>query len=325
MVSSAAQPPIATARSAAAVAAQYRYDRRSGKSHGGNEASRAHAPSFPKCGRGGIRGHCTDRARLPHNRGCESPAKHFVTFLRRDSTNATEHLDDSLSNARHGDASRDARWRTSMFEVPLDHAKPAGEKLAGLRPVGRRRRQAGRGPSVARVPAGRTGISRTATFHPLGLAQAGAAGVPRAAARLARQRAKLGRPAADARTARRCAGPGGLPRTLSRRQHRRRLRAHSPAVGGTGHDVERARPELRRAFARSITCPRIRKDCARCSSPAGCLRSPRAPMTTIARRIRSCAARRGSTLPGIPATRPSHCASWSTCTRATSRCPPAGG
>ena len=202
---------------------------------------------------------------------------------------------------------------------------PPGETLAGLRPLGRRRRQAGRESPVARVPAGRTRFSRDRARRP---ARVGSSARCRSTACCCSTRAATGAARSSCRRRSRGAATREPRRTISRTFAPTASSTTASSSAGSWRDRTRRGACSARAtagFARSTTCPRIRKDCARCSSPAGCLRSPRAPTTTIARPIRSCAARRGNTLPGIQATRRSRARSWSTCTRAKSRCRPAGG
>ena len=187
-------------------------------------------------------------------------------------------------------------------------------KAVDLRALDRRLRQAGHRRALARVPAGRTRLSRAAADDADGLDQARAAGLSRADARFARQREELRRAAADARAAGRCPRPGSYLAHFRADSIVDDCELDPPAARRTGHDLERARPELRRLLRDALSV-------GASGRPARGVRHRRA---AAARRERGrllprdlsggAAARRASISRAIPATKRLPRASCSTCT-----------
>ena len=133
-----------------------------------------------------------------------------------------EQIHDHIPHARHRSPSRHGADRST--NSPCRSTTPAGGREAvrvrARGPQARAsRRTPGRGSSSCRAARDFPARGR----YQLGLAQARARRLPRAAARLARQRTQQRRAPADAGAARRRAGAGRLPDALPRRQHRPRL------------------------------------------------------------------------------------------------------
>ena len=137
--------------------------------------------------------------------------------------------------------------------VPLDHARPDGPQIT----VFTREVAApdGDGPPVPPLPPGRPGLRGGPPHESAdGLDEACPPGLPRAAARPARNRALDARRLGD--PGRLAGGAGVVPDALPRRLDRSRRRAHPRGAGRRA--LERARPELRRLHLDDLPVDRAR-------------------------------------------------------------------
>ena len=180
------------------------------------------------------------------------------------------------------------------FTVPLDHERPAGESLSVFARAVKRSDNADATKPWLVFLQGGPRFPGTAAAREYGLAEARARRLSRAAARFARQRAERGRAPADARAARRCPRAGRLPDAFPRRCHRARRR-NDPARSWSAKASRGAFSARATAgSARCITCPRIRRACAKSSSPGGCRRLRAARTTITGTPTPKCSARRAS-------------------------------
>ena len=184
------------------------------------------------------------------------------------------------------------------FAVPLDHARPDGERITVFArevadPDGAR-------PAVPRLPPGRPG-------------QRGAAARPATRARPAGWTARCSdfrvlmldqRGTGRSTPGRRAAGSD---RRASRPTYLTHFRADAivrdaelDPPGARRRALERARAELRRVLRHAPTCRSPPRACARRSSPAGCRRSGRADRRRLPRDLRAHARAQPALLRALP-------------------------